>query len=159
MEKKPNEQDDRPVEPEHPDYYLNYLEREYEREEQTMSGAIPKTVHECAACPNVGQCDAHNTGGSYHHAEGEHPCRPVITADKMDAASKRFCDSVDKLCQRDSIIGMVDAARTREDESESICDCCERDPVSCGKTPHKCREIALASAADDTVKARKERDP
>ena len=31
MEKKIPDQDDRPVEPEHPDYYLNYLEREYER--------------------------------------------------------------------------------------------------------------------------------
>ena len=54
---------------------------------------------------------------------------------------------------------MGDAARTREDESESICKCCKHDPVSCGTTPHECREIALAGAADDTVKARKERDP
>ena len=72
-----------------------------------MSGAIPKTERDCAHCPMVSKCDAHVTNGDWHHAEGEHPCRPVITADKMDAMSDKFCASVDELCRKNP--GIIDA--------------------------------------------------
>jgi len=38
-----------------------------------------KTAKECAACPVVGICDAHITGGSWHHRQGAHPCKPKIS--------------------------------------------------------------------------------
>lgn len=43
-----------------------------------------KTVKECAACPVVAMCDAHITGGSWHHRQGAHPCKP--TTDIMVAS-------------------------------------------------------------------------
>jgi len=32
------------------------------------------TYSDCAACEMVGRCDAHVTGGTWHHREGVDPC-------------------------------------------------------------------------------------
>jgi len=38
-----------------------------------------KTEKDCASCEVVGICDAHITGGSWHHRQGVIPCKPKIS--------------------------------------------------------------------------------
>jgi len=52
---------------------------------------------------------------------------------------------------------MHDAARTRENEEPCICDGCPHQD-DCVLSPSICEGLASERAADDAIKARKERD-
>jgi hypothetical protein len=47
--------------------------------------AVEKTLRDCARCDVVSRCDAHVTGGSWHHLQGVSPCRPIIDSDQENA--------------------------------------------------------------------------
>lgn len=37
------------------------------------------TLSGCRECPVTAYCDAHITGGQWHHRQGEVPCRVVLS--------------------------------------------------------------------------------
>ena len=74
----------------------------FDPRDTTMIPLAPKTAKDCAACPKVSICSAHITGGT--HNPRDSGCRPVITAEKMDAASRKFCTSIDEMNKRNPII-------------------------------------------------------
>jgi hypothetical protein len=44
--------------------------------------AVERTLKGCSRCDVVSRCDAHVTGGSWHHRQG---CRPILDSDQENA--------------------------------------------------------------------------
>lgn len=53
-------------------------------------------------------------------------------------------------------VSMFDMFRTREDEKQTPCDCCQRDPDTCSFTRDECEDACLEYIAEREAEARRD---